>query len=107
VKTHPPLQLRKPVKAILPFSLTLVNEPILAVGSGDAISSFDVSSIDEPEAKGFVDGHWHDITALRLWVKRAKSPSGFEPMVISAGLDGTARRWTLKGELNSFSQTAL
>jgi len=96
LRTHRALEFRKPVKAILPLSLTLVNDPILVVGSGEDISSFDVSTIDEPELKGFVDCHWHDITSLRLWVKRADTPSGFEPMIVSASLDGTVRRWTLK-----------
>jgi len=96
IKPHRPLELRKPVKAILPLSLTPVNEPILVVGSGEVISSYDVSLFDEPEQKGGIDGHWHDVTALRLWVKEANTPSGYEPMVVSASLDGTARIWTLK-----------
>jgi len=105
-KGHPPLEFRKPVKAILPLSLTLVNEPILVVGSGEDISSFDVSMLEEPESKGLVEGHWHDVTALRLWVKQANTPSGFEPMIISASLDGTVRRWTLKEILDPVRKVA-
>ena len=98
-KSHRPIEMRKPVKSILPLSLTLVNEPLLIVGTGEEIMSFDVSELDRPEHKGSVDAHWHDITALRLWVKKSNTPSGYEPIIVSASLDGTVRRWTLKGAL--------
>lgn len=96
-KQHQPLKTRKPVKAILPLALTLVDMPLLVVGSGEDIVSYDVSDLERPERKGVVEGHWHDITALRFWVKKSNTSSGFEPIVISSSLDGTVRKWTLKG----------
>jgi len=99
-KSHRPIELKRPVKSILPLALTVMNEPLLVVGSGEDIVSFDVSELDRPEQKGIVDAHWHDVTALRLWVKRSNSPSGFEPVIVSASLDGTIRRWSLKEVLS-------
>lgn len=96
-KRHKPLDLRKPAKAILPLGLTPVNEPLLVVGAGEDLVSFDTSEIDEPDHKATIEAHWHDVSALRLWVKRANTSSGFEPIVVSASLDGTVRKWTLKG----------
>jgi len=95
----PPITLRNPVKAILPMSLTPLNEPLLVAGTGEVLVAYDVSTPDRPELKGGVDAHWHDITGLRMWVRMVKEKSGrskLEPMVISSSLDGTVRQWTLK-----------
>jgi WD40 repeat protein len=89
------------VRCILPLALSDLGEPYLLTGSGDAIRAFDLSSPGEPEALGEIDAHWHDVTSLRLWVRRTAGEDGktrVEPWVVSASLDGTIRKWQLSGE---------
>ena len=80
--------------------MTDLAEPYVITGSGDIIRIYDVSSPEEPELLGEVDAHWHDVTALRLWVRRSVGDNGqtrVEPWIISASLDGTIRKWRLSG----------
>lgn len=102
-KPIPPIVHLKPVKAILPLSLSPLAEPILLTGSGDVIRVYDVSSPEEPELLGEVDGHWHDILALKLWLRQRKEEKSgkmtIEPWIVSTSLDGTIRRWRLKGQV--------
>lgn len=61
---------------------------------------YDVASPDEPEFIGQVDAHWHDVTAIRLWMRKFAGEDGktrVEPWIISTSLDGTIRRWRLSG----------
>jgi hypothetical protein len=47
-----------------------------------------------------IDAHWHEVTALRLWLRKWKGKDGLirvEPWVVSASLDGTIRKWKLSG----------
>lgn len=93
--THP-----KQVRCILPIGLTDVSEPYLITGSGDIIRAYDLSTFDEPEMIREVDAHWHDILALRLWIRRSVGDDGLvrvEPWVVSTSLDGTIRKWRLVG----------
>lgn len=86
------------MRAILPLVMTDLAEPYVITGAGDVIRIYDVSSPDEPELLGEVDAHWHDVTALRLWVRKSFGADGqtrVEPWVISASLDGTIRKWRL------------
>ncbi|KAI0336384.1 WD40 repeat-like protein [Cubamyces sp. BRFM 1775] len=99
-KPPPPIQHPAPVRALLPLGLTPLAEPYLLTGAGDVIRVFDVSSPEEPELLAEVDAHWHDVTALRLWMRRsavegAPGAVKVEPWVVSASLDGTIRRWRL------------
>lgn len=94
------------MKALLPLQLTPLAEPYLLTGAGDVIRAYDVSAPDEPELLAETDGHWHDVTALRLWMRRSKVEGEpgkvrVEPWVVSASLDGTIRRWRLNGEWES------
>ncbi|OCH87419.1 WD40 repeat-like protein [Obba rivulosa] len=96
----PPLTHPAAVKAILPLSLTVLAEPYLITGAADVIRTYDVSSPEEPELLSEVDAHWHDVTALRLWLRRtpvegADSKVSVEPWIISTSLDGTIRKWRL------------
>ncbi|KAL1947691.1 hypothetical protein VTO73DRAFT_13415 [Trametes versicolor] len=96
----PPIQHPTAVKALLPLQLTPLAEPYLLTGAGDVIRAYDVSAPDEPELLAETDGHWHDVTALRLWMRRSKVEGEpgkvrVEPWVVSASLDGTIRRWRL------------
>jgi WD40 repeat protein len=93
VITHPTA-----VRAILPLQL-LLNEPYLITGSGDVIRTYDLSTLSEPEMLSEVDGHWHDVTALRLWVRKNQEDgkTRIEPWIVSASLDGTIRKWRLSG----------
>ena len=102
-KPIPPLQHPAAVKAILPLPLTDLAEPYLLTGSGEVIRVFDVSSLEEPELIAETDGHWHDVTALRLWIRKSEIEGQpgkvrVEPWIVSASLDGTLRRWRLTGE---------
>ncbi|KAH9901245.1 WD40 repeat-like protein [Cubamyces lactineus] len=99
-KLPPPIQHPAPVRALLPLGLTPLAEPYLLTGAGDVIRVFDVSSPEEPELLAEVDAHWHDVTALRLWMRKsavegAPGAVKVEPWIVSASLDGTIRRWRL------------
>ncbi|KAI0664951.1 WD40 repeat-like protein [Cubamyces menziesii] len=99
-KPPPPIQHPAAVRALLPLGLTPLAEPYLLTGAGDVIRVYDVSSPEEPELLAEVDAHWHDVTALRLWMRRSavEGPPGavkVEPWIVSASLDGTIRRWRL------------
>ncbi|TFK54822.1 WD40 repeat-like protein [Heliocybe sulcata] len=95
-KTIPPITHPVAVKAILHLGLTDLEEPYLITGAGDVIRVYDISSPDEPELLNEIDAHWHDVTALRLWLRKTVGEDGVsrvEPWVISASLDGTLRKW--------------
>ncbi|KAG2115173.1 WD40-repeat-containing domain protein [Suillus discolor] len=95
-KPIPPLTHPLPVRAILPLALSDLEEPYIVTGYGDVIRLYDVSTPSEPEVLGEIDAHWHDVTALRLWVQKSRTDDGrtrIEPWIISASLDGTIRRW--------------
>jgi len=97
-KQTPPLTHPKAVKAILPLSVTPLAEPYLLTGSGDIIRAYDMSSPNEPEFLGETDAHWHDVTALKLWMRKISTEGGktlVEPWVISTSLDRTIRKWRL------------
>ncbi|OJA18508.1 hypothetical protein AZE42_08721 [Rhizopogon vesiculosus] len=89
--THP-----APVRAILPLELSDFEEPYIVTAYGDVIRLYDVSTPSEPEVLGEIDAHWHDVTALRVWVRKSRTDDGrtrVEPWIVSASLDGTIRRW--------------
>ncbi|KAG1759697.1 WD40-repeat-containing domain protein [Suillus occidentalis] len=95
-KCIPPLTHPLPVRAILPLALSDLEEPYIVTGYGDVIRLYDVSTPSEPEVLGEIDAHWHDVTALRLWVQKSRTDDGrtrIEPWIISTSLDGTIRRW--------------
>ncbi|CDO70760.1 hypothetical protein BN946_scf184798.g75 [Trametes cinnabarina] len=99
-KPPPPIQHPAAVRALLPLALTPLTEPYILTGAGDVIRAYDVSSPDEPELLSEVDAHWHDVTALRLWMRKsavegAPGAVKVEPWIVSASLDGTIRRWRL------------
>ncbi|KAJ6488631.1 WD40-repeat-containing domain protein [Mycena vitilis] len=96
----PPVTLTHPaaVRCILPLSVTDLAEPYLITGAGDVIRVYDVSSLEEPELINEVDAHWHDVTALHLWIRQtvgSDSKTRVEPWVVSTSLDGTIRKWRL------------
>ncbi|THG95331.1 hypothetical protein EW026_g6301 [Hermanssonia centrifuga] len=105
VKPMPPITHPAAVRAVLPLSTTVIAEPYLLTGSGDIIRAYDVSSPDEPELLGETDAHWHDVIALRLWMRKTtiEGEPGkikIEPWIVSTSLDGTLRRWRLAELLN-------
>ena len=111
-KTKPPPAISHPggVKAILPLALTDLAEPYLFTAAGDVIRTYDVSTPDEPELIGEVDAHWHNVTLLRLWMRRTVGEDGktrVEPWLVSASLDNTIRKWRLSGECLLASTTLL
>ncbi|KAG1774298.1 WD40-repeat-containing domain protein [Suillus placidus] len=92
----PPLTHPLPVRAILPLALSDLEEPYIVTGYGDVIRLYDASTPSEPEVLGEIDAHWHDVTALRLWVQKSRMDDGrtrIELWIISTSLDGTIRRW--------------
>ncbi|KAH7889920.1 WD40-repeat-containing domain protein [Phlebopus sp. FC_14] len=100
-KPPPPLNHPKPVRAILPLSLTPLAEPYVVTAFGDVIRLYDVSTLREPEILGEIDAHWHDVTAIKLWMRTSRDERGrmrIEPWIVSASLDGTIRKWRFSGE---------
>ncbi|TFY60709.1 hypothetical protein EVJ58_g4981 [Rhodofomes roseus] len=105
LKLAPPITHPTAVKAFLPLSLTFLAEPYLLTGAGGVIRVYDVSTLEEPELIRELDAHWHDLTALRLWmrtspVKGAAGQLKVEPWIVSTSLDGTIRKWRLSELLN-------
>ncbi|EPT05940.1 hypothetical protein FOMPIDRAFT_1044419 [Fomitopsis schrenkii] len=99
-KPIPPITHPASVKAILPLALTFLQEPYLLTGAGDVIRVYDIATPEEPELIREVDAHWHDVTALRLWMRTTPVKGGqgklqVEPWIVSASLDGTLRKWRL------------
>ncbi|CCM02929.1 uncharacterized protein FIBRA_05044 [Fibroporia radiculosa] len=99
-KPAPPIVHPTAVRAVLPLL-----ENYLLTGAGDVIRLYDVCALDEPELLSEVDGHWHDVTMLRVWMRKRPQAEGHpkgavavEPWVVSASLDGTLRKWNLAGE---------
>lgn len=97
----PPITHPVAVRTVLPLSLTDLDEPYLLTGAGDIIRVYDVSSPDEPELISQVDAHWHDVTAIRLWIRKTVGEDQkirVEPWIITASLDSTIRKWRLSGK---------
>jgi len=117
------------VKSLLLLPPTFHPTPILLTGSTDeSIRVWDVSDILEgaaelstagaggssavAEAQGgggkvmpvakemkSVEGHCHEVSALCTWVKEVEGGKK-EAWVVSGGLDGTIRRWSMQDILN-------
>lgn len=102
------------VKSLLLLPATFHSTPLLLTGSTDeSIRVFDISPILEgvltsnsnaaaslPSAKELksIEGHCHEVSALDTWVKAGES--SMEAWVVSAGLDGTIRRWSIADVLH-------
>ncbi|KAF7311609.1 Argonaute-like protein [Mycena kentingensis (nom. inval.)] len=87
------------VRCVLP--LNDLNEPYVLTGSGDVIRVYDISTPAKPELLNEIDAHWHDVTALQLWIRPlAGKPELAEPWVVSTSLDGTVRKWRVADALN-------
>lgn len=100
IKPFKPLTHPVAVRAILPLNLTYLSEPYLLTAAGDVLRIYDISTLDEPEYIGEVDAHWHDITAVRLWLRKFVGDDGkarVEPWIITTSLDRTIRKWKLTG----------
>lgn len=80
--------------------LTPLGRPILITGSGDLFTAWDVSAFGEPDggvdALTKIDAHSHDITGIGWWIRSSNGRK--EAWIVSAGLDGTLRRWKLDGK---------
>jgi len=100
-KPSPPITHRTAFRAVLPIYLHSKLDPdafpYLLAGSGDCIRTYDVSSVDEVEFIGEVEGHWHDVTHLRIWIQQSADGTRRDVWVVSASLDGTLRKWKLSG----------
>ena len=99
-KPFKPLTHPVAVRAILPLNLTNLSEPYLLTAAGDVLRIYDISTLDEPEYIGEVDAHWHDIIAVRLWMRKFVGSDGkarIEPWIITTSLDRTVRKWKLAG----------
>lgn len=97
-KPPPAIQHPEYVKSVLPLLLTDLAEPYLFTGAGDTIRVYDVSSLEEPEFIREIEGHWREVTAIRLWFRKSAGDNGrsyVEPWIVSASLDSTIRKWRL------------
>ena len=106
-RPFPPLHHPLPVRAILPLSLTPLLEPYVVTAYGDVIRLYDLSTISEPEILGEIDAHWHDVTAVRLWMRTSKNEAGqtrIEPWIVSTSLDGTIRKWRFSGKYDLYGR---
>lgn len=104
-KPFKPLTHPVAVRAILPLNLTNFSEPYLLTAAGEVLRIYDVSILDEPEYIGEADAHWHDITAIRLWMRNFAgddSKPRIEPWIITTSLDRTIRKWKLTGSRSYF-----
>lgn len=87
-----PIQHPTGVRALLPLHIPSLDETYLFTASGDVVRSWDTSDLDDKvEQRNEIDGHWHDVTLLDVWFS---SPDAY---LMSASLDGTIRRWKVKG----------
>lgn len=94
----------KAVKALLPLALSPLSEPYVLTAAGGTIHAWahDAQAPSAPALLGALEAHAHDVSALRLWAREGARGAGgrlrsVEPWVVSAGLDGTVRRWRLSG----------
>ncbi|KAH9484171.1 putative WD repeat-containing protein [Psilocybe cubensis] len=97
-KLSKPIMQPVAVRTILPISLTDLGEPYLITAAGDVLRTYDVSELDEPDLISEIDAHWHDITAVKLWMRKTIGEDGktrIEPWILSTSLDKTIRRWKL------------
>jgi WD40 repeat protein len=81
------------VKAVLPHPNGM---PYILTGSEDEhIRVWDASNLERTNKTplSVVVAHCGEVTAFGLWM------SGSEVKVVSASLDGTLRRWSMKGTL--------
>ena len=91
------------MRAILPLSLSDLGESYLITAAGDVLRTYDVSEPDHPELISEIDAHAHDITDIKLWVRKTTKEGGktyTEPWIITTSLDKTIRRWKLTGMSN-------
>ena len=99
-KAFKPLTHPVAVRAILPLNLSSLSEPYLLTAAGEVLRIYNISVLDEPEYIGEVDAHWHDITAVRVWMRKFVGDGGkarVEPWIITTSLDRTIRKWKLAG----------
>lgn len=102
-KPPPPITHPVAVRTILPLSVTDLAEPYIVTGAGDIIRIYDISDPKEAELISEIDAHWHDVTGLRLWMRKFPGLNGkmmVEPWIISASLDSTIRKWRFQDLLN-------
>ena len=104
----PPITHPTGFRAVLPLpihpQLDADAFPYLLGGSGDLIRVYDISSLEEPEFIREVEGHWHDVTHLCVWLRDRKEGKGKEVWIVSASLDGTIRKWRLAGKFLTSSK---
>jgi len=89
---------KQAIKTLLPLQLSPLQEPILIIGLGDLIRTYDISSFDSPaELLSTVDAHWHDVTILKIWLRlyEDNNVKKIEPWIVSGSLDGSLRKWKL------------
>ncbi|KZV85104.1 WD40 repeat-like protein [Exidia glandulosa HHB12029] len=83
-----------PVKCLLPLPAAMGESYVLS-GAGDAIRTYDFSSLEEPEFLSEFDAHANDVTSLAYWHRSVPGKRQPEAWIVSASMDGTVRRWRL------------
>ncbi|TFL06884.1 WD40-repeat-containing domain protein, partial [Pterulicium gracile] len=107
---HLTVSLPAAARCLLPLPLTPLGSdeaPYILSSSGDTLylyelsfpqTSGDNSAIPEAELiQTFDDVHWHEITAVKLWMKKEEVRRNvvLVPWIVTTSLDGTIRRWKL------------
>ncbi|KAL0580220.1 hypothetical protein V5O48_001813 [Marasmius crinis-equi] len=97
-KPPPPITHPVGVRCILPLGLSVLAESYLITGAGDVLRVYDLSSFVEPELLNEIDAHWHDITAIRLWIRKSEEDgkTKLEPWIVTTSIDSTIRKWKLQ-----------
>lgn len=93
-----------PIGALLPPSYPLADDLANAVVTAGADEHIHIHP-DPSSPTRSAEGHWHEVTALAAWIRHPTSAPtaaqslpearGTEVWIVSAGLDGSVRRWNL------------
>ena len=83
------------VRSVLAIPPEMTPRQLVVTGSDDEVLRvWEISDDNAPLLVSTVDGHCGTVNTIRLW-KETANPAFWS--IVSGDLDGTIRRWTLKG----------
>ncbi|CAG7854250.1 SubName: Full=Uncharacterized protein {ECO:0000313/EMBL:CCA67510.1} [Serendipita indica DSM 11827] len=90
---------KHPVKSILLIHVSGTDSRFLVTGSGEIISTFEVTNLlsgnGDIDSLGVTDAHAHNITNVAHIESQVEYETSDSISVLSAGLDGLVRKWKL------------